>query len=83
MSRSRLSALPPLPVQALGYEAAVHADGRWNGDTYEMKVSGRLEEADRMFLKALLDPLYRFPETLRRQQYCQFPKPRDHVLQEL
>jgi type IV pilus assembly protein PilF len=25
---------------------------------------GRLEEADRMFLKALRDPLYRFPETI-------------------
>ena len=24
-------AFPHLPVQALGYEAAVHADGRWNG----------------------------------------------------
>jgi exodeoxyribonuclease III len=24
-------AFPHLPVQALGYEAAIHADGRWNG----------------------------------------------------
>ena len=25
------AAFPHLPVQALGYEAAIHADGRWNG----------------------------------------------------